>query len=69
LIESDERSLVRQVLAELPEKEKELLKWLFFEERDKDDVCRQLSIDRNYLRVLVHRAKVRFRERFAEASK
>jgi RNA polymerase sigma-70 factor (ECF subfamily) len=67
LIESDERSRVHQVLADLPEKEKQLLRWLFFEERDKDDVCRQLNIDRNYLRVLVHRAKARFRERFAEA--
>jgi RNA polymerase sigma-70 factor, ECF subfamily len=68
LIESDERSRVRQVLADLPDKEQQLLKWLFFEERDKDDVCRQLNIDRNYLRVLVHRAKARFRERFADVS-
>jgi RNA polymerase sigma-70 factor (ECF subfamily) len=68
LIESEERSRVQRALAELPEKEKELLRWLFFEERDKDDVCRELNIDRNYLRVLVHRAKTRFRERFNEAS-
>jgi RNA polymerase sigma-70 factor (ECF subfamily) len=39
-----------------------LLRWLFFDERDKDDICRELNIDRNYLRVLLHRAKNRFRE-------
>ena len=30
-------------------KERQLLQWLFFEERDKDEVCRTLGIDRNYL--------------------
>ncbi len=67
LIKSEECSRVHQALAELPDKERDLLRWLFFEERDKDDVCRQLNIDRSYLRVLVHRAKVRFRQRFSEA--
>ena len=42
-----------------------MLKWLFFDERDKNDICRDLQIDRGYLRVLVHRAKSRFRERLA----
>jgi RNA polymerase sigma-70 factor (ECF subfamily) len=37
---------------------------LFFEERDKDDICRTLNVDRNYLRVLLHRAKAKFRDRF-----
>ena len=41
-----------------------MLRWLFFDERDKDGICRELNVDRNYLRVLVHRAKMRFRERF-----
>jgi RNA polymerase sigma-70 factor (ECF subfamily) len=35
---------------------------IFIEERDKDDVCRELGIDRDYLRVLLHRAKMRCRE-------
>ena len=37
---------------------------LFVEERDKDDICRSLQIDRGYLRVLLHRAKQRFRAAF-----
>ena len=60
----EERMKVRRALESLPEKERELLRWLFFEERDKDMICRDLKIDRNYLRVLVHRAKARFREQF-----
>lgn len=63
---AEQRSRVREALAALPEKEQEILRWLFFEERDKDEICRTLGVDRNYLRVLVHRAKAKFRERFKE---
>jgi RNA polymerase sigma-70 factor (ECF subfamily) len=65
----EERMRVRRALEALPEKERELLRWLFFEERDKDRICRELKIDRNYLRVLLHRAKARFKERFAAEGK
>jgi RNA polymerase sigma-70 factor (ECF subfamily) len=64
LVADEEREGVRAALMDLPEKERLLLKWVFFDERDKDDICRELQIDRGYLRVLVHRAKSRFRERF-----
>lgn len=66
LMADEERERVRAALADLPQKEKDLLRWLFFEERDKDEVCRELQVDRAYLRVLLHRAKNKFRERFAE---
>ena len=64
---AEQRDRVRYALAGLPEKEQEILRWLFFEERDKDEICRELKVDRNYLRVLVHRAKAKFRDRFLEA--
>jgi RNA polymerase sigma-70 factor (ECF subfamily) len=64
IVASEERLRVRRALAALPAKEQELLRWLFFEERDKDGICRDLKVDRNYLRVLLHRAKVRFRQEF-----
>jgi len=66
IIADEERDRVRAALAALPKKECDLLTWLFFDGRDKDAVCRELNIDRNYLRVLLHRAKARFRERFTE---
>ena len=61
VVATEERAHVREILATLPEKEKELLQWLFFDECDKDEICRRLNVDRNYLRVLLHRAKQRFR--------
>jgi RNA polymerase sigma-70 factor (ECF subfamily) len=60
----EDRHRVRAALVALPPKERELLTWLFFEGRDKDQICRDLEVDRDYLRVLLHRAKNRFRERF-----
>jgi len=65
VLKLEERVKVREALAALPQKDKDLIRWLFFEERDKDDICRELHVDREYLRVLLHRAKQRFRERFA----
>jgi RNA polymerase sigma-70 factor (ECF subfamily) len=43
------------------EKDRQLLRRVFLEEEDKDQVCREFQIDRNYLRVLLHRARLRFR--------
>src|SRR5580700_7002013 len=52
---------VRQVLDELSEKDRRLLREIFLEERDKDAVCREFGVDRDYLRVLLHRAKQAFK--------
>jgi len=64
LLDEEARREVRTVMDELPDKDREILRLLFFEEWDKDAVCRALSVDREYLRVLVHRAKSRFREKY-----
>ena len=52
---------VREILEELSEKDRRLLKEIFLDERDKDEVCRDFGVDRNYLRVLLHRAKQSFK--------
>jgi len=52
---------VREILDELPERDRRLLREVFLEERDKDEVCRDYGVDRDYLRVLLHRAKNSFK--------
>lgn len=52
---------VREILEELPERDRRLLREVFLEERDKDEVCRDFGVDREYLRVLLHRAKQAFK--------
>jgi RNA polymerase sigma-70 factor, ECF subfamily len=67
LINEQRRREVKRVLAQLPEKDTRLLSMIFFEERNRSEVCRDLGVDRDYLRILLHRAKARFRERFKVA--
>jgi RNA polymerase sigma-70 factor, ECF subfamily len=64
MVDGQQQAAVRAVLSGMPEKDRRILRWLFFEERDKDEVCRHLKVDREYLRVLLHRAKSRFRSDF-----
>jgi RNA polymerase sigma-70 factor (ECF subfamily) len=40
---------------------------VFLEERDKDEVCRDFGVDRNYLRVLLHRAKQTFKYHYMKS--
>jgi RNA polymerase sigma-70 factor (ECF subfamily) len=62
---------VRHILGDLPERDRRLLQSVLLEERDKDEVCAELGLTRDYLRVLVHRAKQLFKSyylrRFGEA--
>jgi len=52
---------IREILEEMPERDRRLLREVFLEERDKDAVCRDFGVDRDYLRVLLHRAKQTFK--------
>ncbi len=60
-VNSQRKNLVSRALDQLPEKDRKLIRQVFLEERDKDEVCRDFQVDREYLRVLLHRAKARFR--------
>jgi RNA polymerase sigma-70 factor (ECF subfamily) len=61
LVTKQTREQVRKVLALLGEKDRQLLRSIFLEEKEKNDVCREFGVDRDYLRVLLHRAKQSFR--------
>src|SRR6516225_179114 len=52
---------IRDILDEMPERDRRLLHEIFLEERDKDQVCNDFGVDRDYLRVLLHRAKQSFK--------
>jgi RNA polymerase sigma-70 factor (ECF subfamily) len=55
---------VREIIEKLSERDRRLLREIFLEERDKDDVCRDFGVDREYLRVLLHRAKQAFKSMY-----
>jgi len=58
------RTKVRQILVQMPPKERDLLKAVFLDERDRDEVCRDFGVDREYLRVLLFRAKQEFKTEY-----
>jgi len=63
-ISEQTRETVHGVLDSLNKRDRTVLRALFVEDRDKDAICKELGIDREYMRVLLHRAKKAFREKF-----
>jgi RNA polymerase sigma-70 factor (ECF subfamily) len=61
MMSKDTQKTVREILNHLSERDRKLLKNIFLEERDKDEVCAEFGVDREYLRVLLHRAKLSFK--------
>jgi RNA polymerase sigma-70 factor (ECF subfamily) len=66
MISSETGECVRAVLGTLKERDRDLLSALFLQEKDKDEVCEELGVNREYVRVLVHRAKNSFRKAMME---
>lgn len=64
LVTRESREQVRKILDAMPRRDRDLLREIFFLEKDKDEICRERGVDREYLRVLLHRAKTRFRAEF-----
>lgn len=61
MVSEERKDIVRRILGDLPEKDRDLLRRIFLDEEDKDAVCEDLHVDRNYLRVLLYRARNRMR--------
>jgi RNA polymerase sigma-70 factor, ECF subfamily len=58
---AERQQIVRRLLEELSEKDRQLLCRVSLEGEDKDLVCREFHVDRQYLRVLLYRARLRFK--------
>jgi RNA polymerase sigma-70 factor (ECF subfamily) len=57
---------VREILLDLDPRDRSLLQAVFIDERDRDDVCREFGVDRDYLRVMLHRAKHEFKTEYVK---
>jgi RNA polymerase sigma-70 factor (ECF subfamily) len=68
LVNQQRRQQVDRILEELPKKDRELLRMLFLEECDKSEICKRFKVREDYLRVLLHRAKLRFRSMHSKRS-
>jgi RNA polymerase sigma-70 factor, ECF subfamily len=61
LVTAQAQMRVRQVLETMPERDRALLRAFYLEEKEKDEVCQEFGVDRDYFRVLLHRAKDKFK--------
>jgi RNA polymerase sigma-70 factor (ECF subfamily) len=62
------RKKVLQVLTRLSKRDRDILRSVLLEEQDKDEVCRKLDVTRDYLRVLLCRAKEQFQKAYDSES-
>ncbi|MGC2639683.1 MAG: sigma-70 family RNA polymerase sigma factor [Acidobacteriaceae bacterium] len=55
---------VREIVSGLSARDRTLLQAIFLEERDREEVCREMGVDGQYLRVLLFRAKQSFKSEY-----
>jgi RNA polymerase sigma-70 factor (ECF subfamily) len=60
-VTTERKQIIRELLRELTEMDRELLRRVVLEEEDRDVICREFHVDRAYLRVLLYRARIRFK--------
>lgn len=65
-VNEEQRCQVRSLLDGMTPKDRVLIRAIFLDERDKNEVCREQGVRRDYLRVMLHRAKKRFRQLLEE---
>jgi RNA polymerase sigma-70 factor (ECF subfamily) len=61
ILGAEQRRHIRNLLADLQSRDQAILRALFFDDLEKDAVCKRYGVGRDYLRVLLHRAKIRLR--------
>ena len=66
LVNEEQSRQMRSLMNGMTPKDRFLICAIFLDERDKDEVCREQGVRRDYMRVLLHRAKKRFRQLLAE---
>ncbi len=67
LLTAERLRIVRSILQELSPKDRQALRMVFFEERDSDEVSRALGVTPDYLRVVLHRARLRLRTKLEKS--
>ncbi len=62
LMDSERKRFVHGILKDMPELEARILRMVYVDDIDREVICKQMNIRRDYLRVIVHRALARFRK-------
>lgn len=63
-LQKQTRTFFERILKALPERDRRLLQQVYWEERDKDEICRLEGVSRDYLRLLLLRARQAFKKEY-----
>ena len=66
LVTDERKQAVAAVMNGLASKDREILRLVFFEDADREEICRKLGVRAEYLRVLLHRAKEKFAQSYQQ---
>jgi len=64
----EQRLTLRAVIKDMTQRDRDVLAAIFLDEEERDRVCAQLGVTKDYLRVLLHRAKREFKTRYQAAT-
>ena len=62
VLQTEKSKRVRQLLAELSERDREILQRFYIEDEDKDTICTDLKLSSLHFNRVLHRARERYRE-------
>jgi RNA polymerase sigma factor (sigma-70 family) len=68
LINEERRRQVKKILAKLEDRDRKLLRAMFLDELGSAEICRRFQVQPDYLRVLIFRAKARFRQEYVRGA-
>ena len=63
------RQVITVVMTELSQRDRDILRAFFLEERDKEEICRSMGLSDGQFRVALFRAKERFRTSYQKTMK
>ncbi len=64
----EQRQAVQAVIRDMPPRDRDVLAAIFLDEHERNRVCLQLGVSKDYLRVLLHRAKKELKTRYLTAT-
>jgi len=62
LVNRDNQRIVGEIFSRLSNLDRDLLRAVFLEQMDRKEICARFHVDGSHLRVMLHRAKERFRK-------
>lgn len=64
LARAEQREALQAVIAEMTPRDRDVLAAIFLDDHERERVCERMGVTKDYLRVLLHRAKKEFKTRY-----